>query len=87
MSSPEALKSRRIVPLVVVLDFLFAGFFSRAEVMPGVVRWGQNLSFSAAAVIDELIHVTELSGGLVTATSISEVSMNRFEQGKSCFQR
>jgi ATP-binding cassette, subfamily G (WHITE), member 2 len=34
-----------IVPLVVVLAFLFAGFFIRAEVMPGVVRWGQNLSF------------------------------------------
>jgi hypothetical protein len=34
-----------IVPLVVVLAFLFAGFFIRADAMPGVVRWGQNLSF------------------------------------------
>jgi ABC-2 type transporter len=34
-----------IVPLVVVLAFLFAGFFIRANAMPGVVRWGQNLSF------------------------------------------
>lgn len=34
-----------LVPLVIVLAFLFAGFFIRASAMPGFLRWGQKLSF------------------------------------------
>lgn len=37
--------SAALVPLVIVLAFLFAGFFIRASAMPGFLRWGQKLSF------------------------------------------
>lgn len=33
------------VPLVMVLSFLFAGFFISKDALPGFLRWAQKLSF------------------------------------------
>jgi NB-ARC domain len=49
------------------------------------IAFGQDST--AVTVIEQLVHVAELSGGRRTAASISEASTNRFEQAKSYFQR
>jgi NB-ARC domain len=49
------------------------------------IEFGHNTA--ADGVIDQLVHVTELSGGFKTSATISEACSNRFERAKSCFQR